>query len=112
MIKSELVARLAATNPHLRQRDMEAVVAAILGTMADALVRGDRVEIRGFCALSIRRQRAHVSRNPRTGVAVAVAARAAIRCTTGQELILRLNPDLPTPRYRRTRRTAARAERP
>ena len=52
MIRSELVLRLAALNPHLYQKDCEAVVDAILGRIADALACGDRVEIRDNCLIT------------------------------------------------------------
>ena len=52
MIRSELVFRIAALNPHLYEKDCEAVVDTILGRIEAALVAGDRVEIRGFGAFS------------------------------------------------------------
>ena len=54
MIKSELIRRIASQNPHLYQRDIEKIVDVILDEMVDALRRGDRVELRGFGALSVR----------------------------------------------------------
>jgi integration host factor subunit beta len=54
MIRSELVARIAELNPHLYEKDCEAVVNAILGRIADALAAGERVEIRGFGAFSVK----------------------------------------------------------
>ena len=48
MIKSELIERIAAENPHLYQRDVEKIVNAILDTITAGLARGDRVELRGF----------------------------------------------------------------
>ena len=56
MIKSELVLKIAEQNPHLYQRDVENIVNAILDTIADALARGDRVELRGFGAFSVKRR--------------------------------------------------------
>ena len=72
MIKSELVQRLAARNPHLYQRDIENIVDAILGEIAGALSRGDRVELRGFGAFSTKQRQARTGRNPRTGDKVPV----------------------------------------
>jgi integration host factor subunit beta len=54
MIKSELVQRIATQNPHLYQRDVENIVNAILGEITTALARGDRVELRGFGAFSVK----------------------------------------------------------
>ena len=58
MIRSDLVLRLAAMNPHLYERDCQAVVDAILDRIADALVAGDRVEIRGLGSFAVKEQRA------------------------------------------------------
>src|SRR5215472_11622290 len=76
MIKSELVQRIAAQNLHLYQRDIEKIVTAILDEMVEALRRGDRVELRGFGAFSIKLRGARQGRNPRTGVAVQVSKKA------------------------------------
>ena len=72
MIKSELVLKIAEQNPHLYQRDVENIVNAILDTIADALARGDRVELRGFGAFSVKKRDARTGRNPRTGETVSV----------------------------------------
>src|SRR5450631_2469808 len=72
MIKSELVQRIASQNPHLYQRDVENIVNAILGEIVTALARGDRVELRGFGAFSVKNRPARAGRNPRTGAQVAV----------------------------------------
>ena len=73
MIKSELIQRLAAENPHLYQRDIELIVNTILDEIIDAMARGDRVELRGFGAFSVRNRPSRVGRNPRTGEKVEVA---------------------------------------
>ena len=57
VIKSELVQRMAARNPHLYQRDIENIIDAILSKIADALARGERVELRGFGAFSTKQRR-------------------------------------------------------
>jgi integration host factor subunit beta len=76
MIKSELVRRLMAQCPHLYERDIEKIVKVILEEITGALARGDRVELRGFGAFTARRREAHKGRNPRTGAAVSVSAKA------------------------------------
>ena len=73
MIKSELVGRVAAANPHLYQRDVENVVNAILDAISEALARGDWVELRGFGAFSVKSRPAREGRNPRTGERVSVS---------------------------------------
>ena len=91
MIKSELVQRITAQNPHLYQRDVENIVNAILGGIIAALARGDRVELRGFGAFSVRNRPARPGRNPRTGADVDVERKSAALFKTGKEMRERLN---------------------
>ncbi|MBK1623344.1 MULTISPECIES: integration host factor subunit beta [Hyphomicrobiales] len=91
MIKSELVQKLADKNPHLYQRDVEAIVNAILEEIVGALCRGDRVELRGFGAFSVKNRPARTGRNPRTGEAVSVSEKYVPFFKTGKEMRLRLN---------------------
>ncbi|MFK7902720.1 MAG: integration host factor subunit beta [Nitratireductor sp.] len=91
MIKSELVEKIAAKNPHLYQRDVENIVNAILGEITDALADGDRVELRGFGAFSVKNRQPRVGRNPRTGEKVTVAEKWVPFFKTGKELRERLN---------------------
>jgi len=91
MTKSELILRLAERNPHLYQRDVERIVSTIFEEIAAALARGDRVELRGFGAFSIKERSARVGRNPRTGEAVQVARKAVPFFKTGKDLRDRLN---------------------
>ncbi|CAI9415317.1 MAG: integration host factor subunit beta [Proteobacteria bacterium] len=91
MIKSELVARIAAQNPHLYQRDIENIVNTILGTVVDAMKSGDRVELRGFGAFSVKSRPARTGRNPRTGEKVPVSEKFVPFFKTGKEMRERLN---------------------
>jgi integration host factor subunit beta len=93
MIKSELIAKLAAENPHLTQRDVERVVGVILERVINALERGGRVELRGFGAFSVRSRPARAGRNPRTGDPVDVRAKHVPFFKSGKELRARLNAD-------------------
>jgi integration host factor subunit beta len=92
MIKSELVQRIANRNPHLYLRDVEKIVNAIFDEITAALSRGDRVELRGFGAFSVKYREARVGRNPRTGAQVPVAEKAVPFFKTGKEMRERLNP--------------------
>jgi integration host factor subunit beta len=91
MTRSELIAQLAASNPHLRQPDVELIVSTIFDEITEALTRGDRVELRGFGAFSIKRRDPRTGRNPRTGTAVEVSAKAVPYFKPGKELRERVN---------------------
>jgi integration host factor subunit beta len=64
MIKSELIERISAQNPYLRKTDVEKIVNAMLDAITAAMARGDRVELRGFGAFSVRKRAARTGRNP------------------------------------------------
>ena len=91
MIKSELVARLAERYPHLYHRDVERIVSTVLDEISSALSKGDRVELRGFGAFSVKHRDSRVGRNPRTGASVSVAEKAVPYFKTGKEMRARLN---------------------
>ena len=93
MTKSELVQRLAELNPHLYLRDVEKIVETFFDDITDALVRGDRVELRGFGAFSVKQRDPRVGRNPRTGETVQVEAKRLPFFKTGKGLRDRLNGD-------------------
>lgn len=95
MTKSELIALLAEKNPHLYQRDVERIVSTIFDEIASALARGDRVELRGFGAFSVKTRDARTGRNPRTGESVEVAEKAVPYFKTGKQLRDLLNQDMP-----------------
>ena len=91
MTRSELIADLAASHPHLRVADVELIVTTIFEQIAAALARGERVEMRGFGAFTVKQRNARIGRNPRTGETVQVDERAALHFRTGKELRARLN---------------------
>lgn len=91
MTKSELIADLAAANPHLLARDAELIVATIFEEIITALANGDRVELRGFGAFTVKRRNARTGRNPRTGEAVAVEEKLVPFFKAGKELRDRVN---------------------
>lgn len=91
MTRSELVAAIANRNPHLYQRDVERIVSTIFDEITASLARGDRVELRGFGAFSVKKRDARVGRNPRTGESVSVDAKAVPFFKTGKQLRERLN---------------------
>jgi integration host factor subunit beta len=95
MIKSELVQRIASQNPHLYQRDVENIINAILTEVTAAMSKGDRVELRGFGAFSVKHRPARTGRNPRTGDHVSVAQKSVPFFKTGKEMRERLNKTPP-----------------
>lgn len=96
MIKSELIEKIAAQNPHLFQRDVELIVNVIFDEIISALAKGQRVELRGFGAFSVKHRPARSGRNPRTGEQVFVQEKYVPYFKTGKELRLRMNKDSET----------------
>ena len=95
MTKSELVQKLAKQYPNLYQRDLERLVNTILDVIADKLVEGGRVELRGFGAFSVRKREARKARNPKNGREVMIGERFAIYFRTGKELRERVAGTIP-----------------
>ncbi len=91
MIKSELVQIIAARSPHLFLRDVENIVGAIFDEITDALAEGNRVELRGFGAFSVKNRPARIGRNPRTGEQVDVGEKYVPQFKAGKEIRERLN---------------------
>jgi integration host factor subunit beta len=91
MIRSELIQKLADENPHLYQRDVEKIVNTIFEEIIGAMADGDRVELRGFGAFSVKKRDSRIGRNPRTGEAVDVEEKHVPFFKTGKLLRDRLN---------------------
>ena len=91
MIRSELIQKIADDNPHLYQRDVERIVNTIFDEITAAMSKGDRVELRGFGAFSVKKRDARVGRNPRTGETVRVDEKHVPFFKTGKLLRDRLN---------------------
>jgi integration host factor subunit beta len=91
VIKSELIQKVADANPHLLQRDIERIVQVMFDEIVSALSRGDRVELRGFGAFTVKHRAPRTGRNPRTGTSVSVAEKFVPFFKTGKELRDRLN---------------------
>lgn len=91
MIRSELIQKISEENPHLFQRDVERIVNTIFEEIIEAMARGDRVELRGFGAFSVKQRDARLGRNPRTGESVEVEEKAVPFFKAGKLLRDRLN---------------------
>jgi integration host factor subunit beta len=92
MIKSELIEQITEKNPHLYRRDVERIINTVFNQIITALRDGDRVELRGFGAFSVKSRESRLGRNPRTGDAVKVEAKRVPVFKAGKDLRERLKP--------------------
>lgn len=93
MTKSELIERLSCTAGALNKKEAELVINTIFDSIGDALIGGDRVEIRGFGSFTIRERDARMARNPKSGEVVNIPSKKTPFFKTGKELRLRVNTD-------------------
>ncbi|MDY0398469.1 MAG: integration host factor subunit beta [Desulfuromonas thiophila] len=93
MTKSQLVEQLVGQTPCLNKADAERIVATIFDSISEALIHGDRVEIRGFGSFSVRERDARQARNPKTGELIRIDAKRAPFFKTGKELRQRVDCD-------------------
>lgn len=91
MTKSELIEQLSLTADVLNKKEAELVVNTIFGSIGNALVDGDRVEIRGFGSFTIRERDAREARNPKSGEVVKIPSKKTPFFKTGKELRARVN---------------------
>lgn len=91
MIRSELIQKIAEENPSLAQREVERIVNSVFNEITEAMARGNRVELRGFGAFSVKKRDARIGRNPRTGESVAVDEKHVPFFKAGKLLRDRLN---------------------
>ena len=94
MTKSELIARLAERFPQLVAKDADFAVKMIIDAMSEALVRGDRIEIRGFGSFALNYRPPRVGRNPKSGEKVNVPAKWVPHFKAGKELRERVDQSL------------------
>jgi integration host factor subunit beta len=86
MTRSDLVEALALQFSQLPHRDAEAAVKAILDALGDAMVRGHRIEIRGFGSFAINHRPPRVGRNPRSGQSVQIPEKRVPHFKPGKAL--------------------------
>jgi integration host factor subunit beta len=91
VIKSELVRALKEKLPEFQVRDVELALNCILGQLANAIVQGERIEIRGFGSFNLHHRPPRIARNPKTGEAVNLPAKVAIHFKPGKEMRDRVN---------------------
>jgi integration host factor subunit beta len=86
VVKSELVHALSEKLPELQQRDVELALNCMLNQMADALVQGERIEIRGFGSFDLRHRPPRIARNPKSGESLSLPAKVAMHFKPGKEM--------------------------
>jgi integration host factor subunit beta len=115
MIKSELMSRIAEQNPHLFAKDIQKIVDTIFDEIAAALIRRERVELRGFGIFTVKTRSARPGRNPKTGALVNVRATYPPSFRTGKEMNARLNGTLgsaPRAAFHKPKRLSSTAQAP
>lgn len=91
MTKSDLIEAVATDAPAWTKKDVESAVNAIFRAMGDALISGDRIEIRGLGSFRVKERMARVGRNPKTGEVVKIPARRVPYFTVGKQLKARVD---------------------
>ena len=86
MVKSEFVRALNEKLSEFQLDDVELALNCILAQMADALVEGERIEIRGFGSFDLHHRPARIARNPRTGESVDLPAKVKVHFKPGKEM--------------------------
>jgi len=89
--RSELIETIAKKNPNLLLSEIERIVSVIFSSITAALVKGDRVEFRGFGVFSIHKREPRIAQNPRTGDKVKIGDRNIVHFKVGKELHDKLN---------------------
>ena len=93
MTKSEIANILADKQSHLSPKLVEAAVKEIFNTISNAILNGERVEIRGFGSFSLRYRLARGARNPKTGISLTTTNKYAVNFKPGKELKAKVNND-------------------
>lgn len=86
MIKSELIQQIAAKLTHMPEKQVADAVNRMLDLMGDALINGQRIEIRGFGSFSLHHRPPRNAHNPKTGEKVVTEAKYSAHFKPGKEL--------------------------
>jgi len=93
IVKSKLLKQLAKNYPNFLKKDLEKFTNIILDEIKNALKRGDRVELRGFGIFATNKQKARISRNPRTGEKVNTPEKKTIHFKMSKDLFNKINDE-------------------
>ena len=91
MIKSELIANIAAKMTHLPEEKSMESINHIIELMSDSLIKGRRIEIRGFGSFTLHYRPPRNAHNPKTGERVTTVAKYSPHFKPGKELRDRIN---------------------
>lgn len=91
MIKSELIARIASNITHLPEHKIAEAINLILETMTQTLIKGERIEVRGFGSFSVHLRKPRSAHNPKTGEKVMTKPKFTPHFKPGKELRERIN---------------------
>ncbi len=86
MTKAKLIEKVMGQYPSLSKHQVEILVSTVFDGIREALIGGDKIEIRGFGSFRLRHRRARKGRNPKTGVWVDVPEKKVPFFKTGKEL--------------------------
>ena len=93
IVKSKLLEKLSQNYPNFLKKDLKKFTEIILKEIKRTLRRGERVELRGFGIFSTNKQKARISRNPKTGEKVHTPEKKTIHFKMAKELFRKLNND-------------------
>jgi len=96
MTKFQLIQKLMEKSSNLAQQEAKIIVNTVFTSMVNALVKGERIEIRGFGNFTVRNYQSYQGRNPRTGTKVAVAPKRLPYFKVGKELKERVDVEVPS----------------
>jgi len=89
--KSDLITKIVNLNPRVYQKDASKIVNIFFNTISNAIVKNDRVELRGFGVFGSKERDARIARNPKNGSVVAVPAKKIPYFRMGKNMKDRLN---------------------
>ena len=93
VVKSKLLKQLSQNYPNFLKKDLEKFTEIILKEIKRTLKRGERVELRGFGIFSTNKQKARISRNPKTGEKVNTPEKKTIHFKMSKDLFKILNDE-------------------
>ena len=93
VVKSKLLKQLSQNYPNFLKKDLEKFTEIILKEIKRTLKRGERVELRGFGIFSTNKQKARISRNPKTGEKVNTPEKKTIHFKMAKDLFKKLNDE-------------------